>query len=115
MNDPFRLVHLELQEGGAEARVHVPADCLFFEGHFPGDPILPGVAQVVLVTSVLRRVVEGPVRVASIRRVKFTAPVRPGMDLVLRLLREGPRVHWRLAATQGEVSSGEVLIEREEP
>ncbi|MBP7125789.1 hypothetical protein KBD49_05420 [Myxococcota bacterium] len=115
MNEPFRLDHLDQDDRQVEARVHVPVDCLFFRGHFPEEPILPGVAQVVLVTSVLRRVAGGPLRVQAIRRVKFTSPVRPGMDLALRLVLEGPKVLWRLAGPQGEVSSGEILVHREDP
>lgn len=111
MTDPFRLDRLDHDDRQAEAQVHVPGDCPFFQGHFPGEPILPGVAQVVLVTWVLGRVVGRPLRIQSVHRVKFTSPVRPGMDLVLRLTWEGPKVQWRLAGPEGEVSSGEVLRE----
>lgn len=115
MTDPFRLDRLEADDRQVQAWVHVPADCPFFEGHFPQEPILPGVAQVVLVTWVLQKALPGPCQVQAIRRAKFTSPVRPGMDLVLRLALEGPRVLWRLAGPQGEVSSGEVSVHREAP
>ena len=59
-----------------------------FAGHFPGDPLLPGVA---LLAEVLEAVLAQPAlaaRVGAAPRlgaVKFLAPVRPGAQLTLEL------------------------------
>ena len=72
---------------------HVAADHPAFAGHFPGRPLLPGVA---LLSQVLEAVLAQP-RLAAvigltprIGAVKFLAPVRPGAQLVVRLI-EAPR------------------------
>lgn len=61
----------------------------WFEGHFKGVPILPGVAQLVLVERALKaRVAEGSTLTArTVRNLKFKAPTTPGMtmDLVLTI------------------------------
>jgi len=85
--------------------VHIPADHPAFAGHFPGQPLLPGVS---LVAEVLEAVMREPALMARvgpaprIGMVKFLAPVRPGATLSLQLdaranalrfeLREGERV-----------------------
>lgn len=82
--------------------VGVPADLLYFQGHFPGAPLLPGVAQ--LVALVLDRVhalwpeLGEPTRLG---RLKFKQPIAPGEALRLTLEREvrppdAPRVHFRV-------------------
>lgn len=61
----------------------------WFEGHFEGVPILPGVAQLVLVERALKaRAADGATLSArSVRNLKFKAPTTPGMtmDLVLTI------------------------------
>ncbi len=59
-----------------------------FSGHFPGQPLLPGVA---LLAEVLEAVLDEPALAAlvgiapRIGAVKFLAPVRPGAQLALLL------------------------------
>jgi 3-hydroxymyristoyl/3-hydroxydecanoyl-(acyl carrier protein) dehydratase len=76
-----------------------------FAGHFPGDPLLPGVA---LLAEVLEAVLDEPALKAligtapRIGAVKFLAPVRPGARLAITLeagarglrfeVREGERI-----------------------
>lgn len=76
---------------GDEVVTHleVPADLVFFEGHFEGNPMLPGVAQVLaLVDARARRVFADAVASRGARRVsrlKFQATIRPEDEVVLTL------------------------------
>ena len=64
-----------------------------FAGHFPGQPLLPGVS---LLAEVLEAVLDVPALAAlvgpapRIGAAKFLAPVRPGAQLVIQL-DDGPR------------------------
>lgn len=61
-------------------------DLLAFQGHFPGDPILPGVVQV---DWAIRFGAEafGPLgRFCGLDQVKFLGLIRPGERVELRLL-----------------------------
>ena len=49
-------------------------------GHFPGQPIVPGV---VLLDSVVAALGVRDVRVTGVRKVKFLAPLPPGEPVVL--------------------------------
>lgn len=86
---------------------HLPS----FDGHFPGEPVLPGAAQ--LATLVLPAVAEarpewGPLRRAT--RLKFRRPLRPGDRVTLHLaFAESPgRVAFRIEV-DGELSTSGTL------
>ena len=62
--------------------VDVPRDHPAFAGHFPGQPLLPGVVLLAETLEVLLR--EAPASVGAhpkVNAVKFLAPVRPGANL----------------------------------
>jgi 3-hydroxyacyl-[acyl-carrier-protein] dehydratase len=56
-----------------------------FAGHFPGDPLVPGVHQVALVAELARRALGRPgLDIRRIARCKWLRPLRPGGALVVR-------------------------------
>jgi 3-hydroxymyristoyl/3-hydroxydecanoyl-(acyl carrier protein) dehydratase len=73
--------------------LHIAADHPAFAGHFPGQPLLPGVS---LLAEVLEAVLDAPALAAivgtapRIAAAKFLAPVRPAAQLVVQL-DAGPR------------------------
>jgi 3-hydroxymyristoyl/3-hydroxydecanoyl-(acyl carrier protein) dehydratase len=95
---------------GDERVVHllVPASSRFFEGHFEGRPMLPGVAQVVAIADREARRLFAPLGTPTrMSRLKFQDVIVPGDRLALtltrgadgavrfrieRLLESGPRV-----------------------
>ncbi|GAB4203293.1 MAG: hydroxymyristoyl-ACP dehydratase [Sandaracinaceae bacterium] len=90
-------------------RLEVPPDLVFFEGHFEGNPMLPGVAQLVsLVDARARRhfadVLAG-LGARRVSRLKFQATVRPGEPLELGLTLvpgEEPQVRFRIDRLVGD-------------
>ena len=68
--------------------LHIPADHPAFAGHFPGQPLLPGVS---LLAEVLEAVLADPALAARvgpqprIAQAKFLAPVRPDARLTILL------------------------------
>jgi 3-hydroxymyristoyl/3-hydroxydecanoyl-(acyl carrier protein) dehydratase len=73
---------------GAErvVRLRVPASSRFFEGHFEGRPMLPGVAQVVAIAHREAERVFGALGAPRrMSRVKFQDVILPGDALALTL------------------------------
>jgi 3-hydroxymyristoyl/3-hydroxydecanoyl-(acyl carrier protein) dehydratase len=68
----------DTKEISAEAAV--PPESKWFDGHFPGNPILPGIAQLALVSDALREFAHGrgdDMPVVGISRVRFRQFIRP--------------------------------------
>ena len=59
------------------AQVSIPADSPWFKGHFPGDPLLPGIAQLHLVMEAVRAALGQDVRLTGLKRVRFKRIIRP--------------------------------------
>ena len=89
----------------------------FFQGHFPGKPIMPGVliieamAQaggVLAIKSNPRQIGNKLIYFLAIDKVKFRKPVVPGDQLILELtaLRRGQKV-WKM---QGKAFVREMLV-----
>ena len=97
--------------------VLVPEKIRWVEGHFPGYPIVPGVAQLIPLAERSARLSWpelGPVR--GLRRLKFSAPIRPGDRLEIELLRkpgsasEPGKVSFTLSQGELRVSRGALLF-----
>jgi 3-hydroxyacyl-[acyl-carrier-protein] dehydratase len=100
-----------------EARAWVPEDSTWFIGHFPGEPILPGIALVNTVYEAIAWDAQDrgeAVHISSLRRIRFTGPVRPGEKLFLSLTSEdlsGERLfNFKVAVKENIVCSGLVAV-----
>ena len=92
--------------------VQIPGDMLYFQGHFPGYPILPGVAQLVpLVLAEVRSIWAELGRPTRLSRLKFRQPVFPGAELELQLDRLDARVRFRLVRGQESRACSEGTID----
>jgi len=83
---PQLLTH-RLGEAEVVICLQVPADLPYFEGHFPGLPILPGVALLSWVKLFDGWFLGGARDYHGVDNLKFTAAVHPGESLELTLTR----------------------------
>ena len=119
---PFLLVDRILKIEGEEKIVglkNVTINEPFFQGHFPGHPIMPGVLQLEAMAQVagvlMLRSGENAGKVAyfmSANNVKWRKPVRPGDQLIIEI--EMGRARGKIAKAKGVCKvAGEVVSEAE--
>lgn len=95
-------------EGGTRCTlaVQIPEDLRYVEGHFEGNPIVPGVAQLLpLVYEPASRAWPDLGAPRALRRVKFREALRPGDAVEVELTRRGDTVRF-------EVRRGDALCTR---
>ena len=93
------------------AMIEVPAGGAYFDGHFPGRPILPGVAQLTLVLDALARAARRPVSIQGIAFARLRQLVFPGhrLELVAREP-EAARLRFDLKREGVLVANGEFIL-----
>lgn len=102
-------------ENEIRAVIEIPAASPWFDGHFPGEPVLPGLAQISMVYDVIKKASEGELRVSSVNRVRFRRIVRPGdrLDVIAIPLKKEADAYTFQIQIQGDlVSSGVVRLKR---
>jgi 3-hydroxymyristoyl/3-hydroxydecanoyl-(acyl carrier protein) dehydratase len=94
-------------EDGVDLKLRVDAGCPWFDGHFPGHPILPGVVQIGWATWFAAQWSGRQTPPGVLVRIKFKRPIEPGACLTLRLKAVGARLHYEylLMLPDGPVSA----------
>lgn len=95
-----------------ELRLRVPAGHACFAGHFPGDPIVPGVAQLHWAVRALGEWLAREPEVVALEALKFRRPIRPGATFVLRLSAgiAPDAFAFEMRDDDGPISSGRVRV-----
>jgi len=90
----------------------------WFSGHFPNDPILPGIAILSMVAEAIihHESKKGrKIRITGIRRVRFRLPARPDELLTISLssshMEEGLSYHFNVAVNEKTACTGIVVAE----
>lgn len=105
----------ELTEDGATGTLHLTGEEFFFQGHFPGNPIMPAVfrlealAQVGAVALLSRPENQGKTAVyTGIDKAKFRAMAKPGDTLVMTI--KLVKMRGPLAVAEGVVMVGDEKV-----
>lgn len=95
-----------------ELTLRVPEGHPCFRGHFPGEPIVPGVVVLHWAVGELARWQRRALDVAGLEALKFRRPLRPGATFVLRLARasDPAALGFELCDDDGPISSGRVRV-----
>jgi len=87
----------------------IPADHPSLPGHFPGQPIVPGVVVLERVLEAIETI-QGPLGPLRLPQVKFVQPLLPGDVADIVLDGAAPRWRFRVLRAQALIASGDVVL-----
>jgi len=89
----------------------VPVDHPAFAGHFPGNPILPGVVLLDMAVYAITMAAGIRLEGCEISAIKFLSPVRPGEKLEIRQSRAaGSVIRFDITAGLRKIASGNIVL-----
>jgi len=71
--------------GDGTCTFSVPGSFSGYRGHFPGNPILPGIVQLSFIRRLAERRLGIPLRLAGVRRIKYLRLITPDLPVTLKL------------------------------
>jgi 3-hydroxyacyl-[acyl-carrier-protein] dehydratase len=80
LNDFFNIVNINDSDGVIEATIKINPSHTIFDGHFPDNPITPGVIQIQFIKEILEHKLKRLCVLQSIGRCKFMAILNPNKD-----------------------------------
>ncbi len=76
--DFFKITKLvETSSGELSAKVELNPEHEIFAGHFPGNPVVPGVMTIQIINEVLAKHIEKQILLTEGNNIKFTSMIQP--------------------------------------
>ena len=88
-----------------------PAELECFKGHFPNQPIYPGVGQIAFVDAFARQIWSDLLWCAGYEQLKFQEVIQPHQVVELALSRKEHKVIFKITAGEKTLASGRFLFE----
>ncbi len=83
----YTLIDLDKKsDNSINATIQVREGSLWFRGHFPGNPILPGIAQLSMVFDLIQQSSDQKRKIKKINKTKFRKPVKPDDTLEITII-----------------------------
>ena len=77
MNSFFTIASHQQQEGGHRFDLRLLPDCEVYQGHFPGQPVSPGVCSLQMIKECAEQLVGNPLMLTLVNQCRYTALVTP--------------------------------------
>lgn len=103
-------VAIEQDDKSATIDFAVPEGFLYFDGHFPGNPIVPAVAQIGWATTAIEALLGREIGEYRLSRFKFIRPIRPLDELRASLVENAGKYAYRLFANGELCCSGSIIL-----
>ncbi|MFC2061795.1 3-hydroxyacyl-ACP dehydratase FabZ [Elusimicrobiota bacterium] len=117
--DPYLFIdEVKIEEAGKKGQgiKKLTGKEYFFEGHFPGRPVMPGVLIVEAIAQTAMVVLNrGDLRLKGVKKVKFRQTIQPGdtmkVDIELKEKNDSDcRINGEVYVDSNLVASGDIVI-----
>lgn len=113
---------LDAGEFELTATARVPVGLVFFADHFQGNPLVPGVVQLLWLQTLSEWAwphryltgERGQSRLSGHQRVKFKKPVLPGDEIRIKLASKDTLVAFTIDNVEGRCTDGQLTYARSE-
>ena len=76
---------------GIRAKFNFSANLELFKGHFPSNPILPGIAQIEMVKFTLETIIAKKLFICEVKKTKFSHPIEPEILVLVSITIPDPK------------------------
>lgn len=107
-----RCIEIERTETEFRYRLLLPEDDAYFEGHFPDQPVLPGVGQLHLLTQALSASLGRTVQWSKVHAIRFRRPILPNSPCEITVQRpdDDGEVRFQIEGEEGLMADGRFTI-----
>jgi 3-hydroxymyristoyl/3-hydroxydecanoyl-(acyl carrier protein) dehydratase len=108
----------EISAGGTDeisAVAEIHPDSPWFSGHFPGNPILPGIAQLGMVSDLLKKTTAYQLKIDSVKQVRFKQIILPDARILIKIQPVKDRAHhysFRMTVKDAIVCRGVIVTHK---
>lgn len=86
IKDLYSIQSFTKTNGSIEASVKLNKDHEVFKGHFPGNPVMPGVCAIQLVKELTEKALDKKLFLSAVSNVKFMAIINPEKNETLQVV-----------------------------
>jgi len=106
----YTINHTEqLDENNFNVQIELNPSHAIFEGHFPNNPITPGVCMIQIIKEITEDLVQEKLQLEKVSNVKFVAKinpfVHPKLDLKLNIAKENDEIKVKNSSYFEEVTA----------
>lgn len=104
LNDLYIIQSLSEFENQIDTVVELRPDHAIFKGHFPGQPVLPGVCMMQMITEITSEFLKKSFRISRAPMIKFLHMIDPGSN---------PQIHLQIkfdSAPPKTLASGKIFF-----
>lgn len=110
----YKISNIDMpEESIITAQLIVGPDSFWFDGHFPDNPIVPGIAQMSMIIDLMQRTMGPNLKLKGFKRVRFKQLIRPDTPISVLIKPAGKtpnRFEYQLTADQEIVCTGFIDI-----
>lgn len=112
VKDFYRVKQMEAEKGSIKALVELNPEHTVYKGHFPGQPIVPGVLQIQIIKEVLENAVSHVLIFEQIKSAKYLQPIDPVNVPIFEVAIEHNLIEENLYKLNALIRANEVIFTR---